>query len=147
MLKFLRLDLWTAPLFSSSGAIGYKRRNERFLRNIKPFVGSKRIVTRIFVRGFVLRSILSKLIVVASFLCLLPLAVAGQHVSSTETGNLFPKTVGDFRLQAASQSASILKEFAPEDFNVRASGESAFVSPQGERLTVTVVKTGSQDAA
>jgi hypothetical protein len=72
---------------------------------------------------------------------------AGQNLSSTETGNLFPKTVGDFRSQTASRSAQLLKDFTPEDFNVRASGESAFVSPKGERLTVTVVKTQSQDAA
>jgi hypothetical protein len=94
-----------------------------------------------------LRSILLKLILISSFLCLLSLAASAQTLSSKETGNLFPKTVGDFRSQAVSPTVSLLKEFTPEDFNVRAAAESTFVSPKGERLAVTIIKTQSQAGA
>lgn len=94
-----------------------------------------------------MRSILLKLILISSFLCLLSLAASAQTLSSKETGNLFPKTVGDFRSQAVSPTVSLLKEFTPEDFNVRAAAESTFVSPKGERLAVTIIKTQSQAGA
>jgi hypothetical protein len=97
-------------------------------------------------RGLVLRSILLRLIFI-SFLGLLSLAATAQTLSSKETGNLFPKAVGDFRAQATSQAVSLLKEFAPEDFKVRAAAESTFVSPKGERLAVTVIQTQSQAGA
>jgi hypothetical protein len=124
-----------------------QRRNDRFVWNIQPFAVSKRIVTRIFVRGIVLRSLLSKLIVVASFLCLLSMTTAGQKLSSTETANLFPKTIGDFRSQGANRSASLWEDSKPEGFNIQGAAEGTFVSPRGEKMSVLLVKTRTQDSA
>jgi len=121
--------------------------NDRFVWNIQARAGSKSIVVAGFdLRGFVLRSIL-RLILIASLLCLLSGGAAGQGLSSSEAGKLLPNTVGDFRSRGVSQSASLLKEFAPEDFNVRAAAESTFVSPRGEKVSVTLVRTQTQDGA
>jgi hypothetical protein len=94
-----------------------------------------------------LRLISSRLFALCSTFLLLFAIAAGQNSSSSDVGQLFPKTVGDFRAQATRAVASPLKEFAPEDFGVRGVAEGAYVSPKGERLTVTVAQTQSQAGA
>lgn len=82
----------------------------------------------------------------STFLLLFAIA-AGQNSSSSDISQLFPKTVGDFRAQGTRPIASPLKEFAPEDFGVRGAMEGVYVSPKGERLTVTVIQTQSRAGA
>jgi hypothetical protein len=95
-----------------------------------------------------LRLISSRVISLCSLLLLLFTAAAGQDSSSPEVIKLLPKTVGDFRAQGAARSlASPSKEIAPEDFGVRGAAESTYVSPKGERLTVTVARTQSHAGA
>jgi hypothetical protein len=95
-----------------------------------------------------LRFISSRLIQVCSLLLLLFGAASGQNSSSSEAVKLLPKTIGDFRAQGAARPlASPLKEIAPEDFGVRGAAEGAYLSPKGERLTVTVAQTQSHAGA
>jgi hypothetical protein len=90
----------------------------------------------------------SRLITVCSLLLLLFGAAIGQDSSSSEVAKLLPKTVGDFRAQGAARPpASLAKEIAPEDFGVRGTAEGVYVSPKGERLTVTIVQTQSHAGA
>jgi hypothetical protein len=73
-------------------------------------------------------------------------AGAGQDSSSPETVKLLPKTVGDYRAQAA-RPASLSKEIRPEAYGVRGAAEGIYVSPKGERLAVTVITTRSHAGA
>jgi hypothetical protein len=94
-----------------------------------------------------LRLISSRLILACSLLLLSFLTAAGQDLSSQETVKLLPKTVGNFRAQSARPLDSLSKEITPEDFRVRGIAEGTYVSPKGERLTVTVVTTQSHAGA
>jgi hypothetical protein len=95
-----------------------------------------------------LRLISSRFISLCSLLLLLFTAAAGQDSSSSEAIKLLPKTIGDFRAQGAARPlASPSKEIAPEDFGVRGAAEGTYVSPKGERLTVTVAQTQSHAGA
>jgi hypothetical protein len=95
-----------------------------------------------------LRFISSRLISICSLLLLLFVTAIGQNPTLSEAVKLLPKTVGDFRSQGAARPlASLSKEIAPEDFGVRGAAESVYVSPKGERLTITVVQTQSHAGA
>ena len=79
-------------------------------------------------------------IIYAFSLLLLSLApAAGQD---SEAVKLFPKTVGEFRLQGTPRAFT-----PPEDEDVRGSAEGTYVSPKGERLTVNVTLTRSHAVA
>ena len=123
------------------------RANLRFVWNIQWFAVSKYIVARFELRGFVLRFILLRLVVISSLLSLLFLTAAGQSSSQQAASNLLPKTVGDYRVSTERANASLLKEIAPEDFRVQASAEGTYFSAKGERLAVTIIKTQSQAGA
>jgi hypothetical protein len=100
-----------------------------------------------------LRLISSKLIYVCSLLLLLLVATAAgqglttQDSASAEAVKLLPEAVGDFRLQTAQPLASLGKDVVPEDFGVRGAAEGRYISPRGERLTVTVISTQSHAGA
>lgn len=89
----------------------------------------------------------SRLISVCSLLLLLFAIAAGQNSSSSEVVRLLPKTVGDFRAQAARPLGSFPKGIVPEDFGVRDAAEGTYISPKGEKLTVAFVRTKSQAGA
>ncbi len=73
---------------------------------------------------------------------------AGQDSSSPETAELLPKTVDNFRSQSQARPLdSPPKGIAPEDFGVLGAAEGTYLSPKGERLAVTVVKTKSHAGA
>lgn len=91
-----------------------------------------------------MRLISLRLISVCSLLLLLFATTTGQDLSSSEAVELLPKTVGDFRAQAARP---LPKEGAPEHFGVRDAAEGTYVSPRGERLAVVVVTTQSHAGA
>ena len=91
----------------------------------------------------------SRLIFAGALLLLSFVMAAAQDASAPETLKLLPKTVGDFRAQAqpVRSLASFSKEAAPEAFGVRDAAEVVYVSPKGERLTVSVVTTRSHAGA
>jgi hypothetical protein len=91
----------------------------------------------------------SRSIFACALLLLLSLVSASaQDASSPEAVKLLPKTVGEFRLQ--SQSArpldSLPKE-ATDPFGVRDAAEGVYVSPKGERLTVSIFTARSHAGA
>lgn len=77
-----------------------------------------------------MRQILSRFISVFSLLLLALAPAAGQD---SEAVKLFPKTVGDFRLQGAARPLP-----RPEEEGLRERAEGSYVSPKGERLTVAL---------
>ncbi|HYJ45191.1 MAG TPA: DUF6599 family protein, partial [Pyrinomonadaceae bacterium] len=46
-----------------------------------------------------------------------------------------------------SQSAALLKDLTPGDFGVQGAAEGTFVSPRGEKVSVTLIQTQAQDGA
>lgn len=80
-------------------------------------------------------------------LSLLTLTATGQASSAAEALKLFPSTVGNFHSRGVSQSAALLKELTPEDFNVQDAAEGTFVSPRGEKFSVLLVRTRTQNGA
>ncbi|MDT4896654.1 MAG: hypothetical protein QOH25_1731 [Acidobacteriota bacterium] len=94
-----------------------------------------------------MRLLSSKLIFTCSLLLLSFVTAAAQDSSSPEVVKLFPKTVGDFRAQAARPLTSLPKEVTPEDSGVRGAAEGIYLSPKGERLTVMVITTQSHAGA
>ncbi len=85
-----------------------------------------------------MRQISFRLISVFSLLLLSLAPAAGQ---GSEAVKLLPKTVGDFRLQASRPLPQ------PEEEGLRERAEGSYVSPKGERLTVSVSLTQSHAAA
>lgn len=94
-----------------------------------------------------MRLISSRLGFVCSILLFLFVVAIGQDSSSPEIVKLLPKTVSNFRAQAVRPLASLPNEITPEDFGVRGAAEGTYVSPKGERLMVSVVKTQSHAGA
>jgi hypothetical protein len=88
-----------------------------------------------------LRLISSRLIL------LLLVTAAGHNSSSSEPIELLPKTVGAFRAQSTRAPASEAKTEGLEHFGARDAAENTYVSPKGERLSVTVVMTQSHVGA
>lgn len=70
---------------------------------------------------------------IISAFSLLLLSLAPAAGQDSEAVKLFPKTVGEFRLQGTPRASSL-----PEDGDVRETAEGTYVSPKGERLTVLV---------
>jgi hypothetical protein len=91
--------------------------------------------------------ILARIFSLCATILLLFVIAAGQNASSFDAGQLLPKAVGDFRAQATRSIPTPLDGFTPEDFDVRGSAEATYVSPKGERLTVTVAQTQSRSGA
>ncbi|HKR00083.1 MAG TPA: DUF6599 family protein [Pyrinomonadaceae bacterium] len=94
-----------------------------------------------------MRLIPSRLIFICSLLLLLSINAFGQESPSQEAAKLLPKTVGDFRAQTVRPLASSSKEIVPEEAGALGAAEAVYVSPKGERLTVTVVNTQSHAVA
>ena len=94
-----------------------------------------------------MRSILSRIIAGSFLLLLLFSMAAGQGLNPLEVSQLFPKTVGDFRLQGARADSSLLKEFPTGDYGIRGGAEATYISPKGERLTVAALRTNTQASA
>lgn len=86
-----------------------------------------------------MRLILQRLISVSVLLLFFVVVAAGQDASSSEAVKLLPKTVGDFRAQAA-RPVPPSGDVAPEE-GVLGAAEGVYVSPKGERVTVSVVNT------
>ena len=89
-----------------------------------------------------MRQISLRFITIFSLLLLSLVAAAGQD-SSSEAARLLPKTVGDFRLQGEVNVTPASKEFDLNDAGLRGAAEGVYVSPKGERLTVSVLHTQS----
>lgn len=90
-----------------------------------------------------MRQISLKVISAFSLLLLLSLVTAFGQDSSSEAAKLLPKTVGDFRLQGAAKTTPTSKEVDPSDVGMRGAAEGVYVSPKGERLTISVFNTQS----
>lgn len=86
-----------------------------------------------------MRQISLRFITAFSFLLLSLAPAAGQD---SEAVKLFPKTVGEFRLQGTPRALT-----PPEGEDARGSAEGSYVSPKGERLTVNVTLMRSHAVA
>jgi hypothetical protein len=94
-----------------------------------------------------LRLISSRLISACSLLLLLFTIAAGQSSASSDVARLFPKNVGAFRAQGTRPLTSLPKGIVWQDFGVRDAAEGTYVSPKGEKLKVSLVRTQSQAGA
>jgi hypothetical protein len=94
-----------------------------------------------------LRFISSRLISACSLLLFLSVIAAGQHLSSSDVAQLFPKNVGAFHAQGTRPLASLPKGIAGKDFGVRDAAQGTYVSSKGETLEVLLVRTQSQAGA
>jgi hypothetical protein len=94
-----------------------------------------------------LRSILLRLISVYSLLLLLFAIAAGQNSPSTEISKIFPKTLGDFRLQGLHPLNSLSKDIAPGDFGIKSVAEGMYAAPGKDEVAIVVVQTESQAGA
>jgi len=95
-----------------------------------------------------LRQILLRFITVFSLLPLSLVPAAGQD-SAPEAVKLFPKTVGDFRLQGSPRPLPLHSPHVipPEEDGTRERASGVYVSPKGERLAILVILTQSQAVA
>lgn len=94
-----------------------------------------------------MRQISLRFISVFSLLLFSLVPAAGQD-SAPEALKLLPKTVGDFRLQGSRPLQLHSPDVLPaEDDGTLERAEGVYVSPKGERLTVTVVITRSHAVA
>jgi hypothetical protein len=94
-----------------------------------------------------LRFISSRLISACSLLLFLSALAAGQHLSSSDVAQLFPKNVGAFHAQGTRPLASLPKGIVWKDFGVRDAAQGTYLSSKGETLEVLLVRTQSQAGA